>query len=140
MSNAAKLAMAAIFVFLLAVGFWRILSPDLETGKRLAANNCGTCHDLTAQKHHEKGPYMWEVFQRPAGSLTFPYSEAFLQRVKEQPFVWDEAHLDAYILNPESVIPHTRMVEKKSKHPVSFQEISDKSHRRDLIAYLKTLR
>ena len=42
-------------------------------------------------------------------------------------FVWDEPHLDAYLTNPQAVIPGSNMLYRQSKPQV----------RQAIIAYLK---
>ncbi len=131
------LALAAVaFVFAVWVRAW----PDVEMGKRLAENNCGICHDLTATRHNNKGPFLWEVVNRPAGSVSFSYSEAFLAVAREKPFVWDAAHLERFITDPSAYIPKTRMAQRDASHPLAFEGIESATNRRDLIAYLSTLK
>lgn len=132
--------LAVIAVVLLGAGAMQLLGVDPEAGRLLAVNNCSTCHDLTEQRQHRRGPYMWGVVGRQAASLDYAYSNAFLERVKDQPFAWDMVHLEAFITDPEAFMAGTRMAKKPSKHSQSFSGIADATNRRNLIAFLKTLK
>lgn len=124
----------------LLFGVWVRARPDVEMGKRLAENNCGICHDLTHAQRNEKGPFLWGVVNRPAGVVDFAYSAAFLAIAREKPFVWDEANLGQFIANPALFIPMTRMTQRDSNHPLAFEGIESPANRRDVIAYLSTLK
>jgi cytochrome c len=64
------------------------------------------------------------VYGRKPGALPdFHYSGNF----KDADFVWDDAHLDAYLTNPQAVIPGSIMPYKQTKPAV----------RAAIIAYLK---
>jgi cytochrome c len=124
----------------LIFGVWKRVWPDVEMGRRLAENNCGICHDLNDTHRNRKGPFLWGVVNRPAGAVDFPYSAAFLATVKAKPFVWDEAHLERFITDPGSFIPMTRMAQRDAGHPLAFEGIDSAANRRDVIAYLNTLK
>ena len=125
---------------LLVSGIWMRVLPDAEMGKRLTANNCGVCHDLTSAQHNEKGPFLWGVVDRPAGAVDFPFSAAFLDRVMAAPFFWNEANLERFITDPTAFIPMTRMAQRDKSHPLAFEGIDSAANRRDVIAYLSTLK
>lgn len=126
---------------LLALGGCEKLPGNVTMGKRLAENNCGVCHDLTAARENRKGPYLWEIYGRPAGSVEdFPYSADFMKRAMDDPFVWDDEHLELFITDPKNLIPGTRMARRTSQHLLAFEGIADGVNRRDMKAYLKTLR
>ena len=94
---------------------------DAARGEKLY-QECRGCH---AYKGTLVGPPHCGVFGRKAGSVEgFAYSEA----MKRSGITWDEAHLDAYLKDPQSVIPGVAM----SAPPV----VNDQD-RADLIAYLK---
>lgn len=132
--------LGVIAVVLLGAGAMQMLGTDPGAGELLAINNCSSCHDLTAKKEHRRGPYMWGIVGRPAGSLDFGYSDSFLEHVKDNRFVWDEERLEAFITNPDAFMAGTRMAKKPSKHSQPFTGIADRANRRNLIAYLKTLK
>ncbi|MBF0382137.1 MAG: c-type cytochrome [Magnetococcales bacterium] len=130
-----------VFSFILLIGgFWYRTLPDLEIGKRLVDNSCAVCHDLTAEKKHERGPYLWGIYNRPAGSSGFNYSEAFLAKLERGSFIWDDENLEKFITDPKKFIPRTAMGKHDAKHPTAFTGIVSSSNREDVLAYLKTLR
>ncbi len=133
--GALTLAMGALLF-----GVWVRAWPDVEMGRRLTENNCGVCHDLTATQKNRKGPFLWGVVNRPAGVVDFAYSAAFLSIAHVKPFVWDEAHLERFITDPGAFIPMTRMAQRDAGHPLAFEGIESAANRRDVIAYLSTLK
>jgi len=72
--------------------------PDAQT---LFLNQCGTCHSLDPSEQRQ-GPTLKGVFGRKAGSVPgFSYSAGFAKAG----FTWDDSPLDAWLTNPQSVIP-----------------------------------
>ncbi|MBF0341009.1 MAG: c-type cytochrome [Magnetococcales bacterium] len=133
------LIMVVLLVLLAGIGFKRF-QGDVQVGKLLAENNCGVCHDMTPNRKHGKGPYLWEVYNRPAGVVDFSFSPAFRKLAEETPFLWDDDHLERWLINPVAFIPNTKMAQHSKDHPVSFDGIQSSGNRKDLIAYLKSLR
>jgi cytochrome c len=86
---------------------------------------CAACHSLEAERHLT-GPSLAGVWGRKAGSVTGfgRYSEA----LKKIDIVWDEQNLDAWLTDPQSLIPGNQMM---------FPGVRDSAARQDLIAYLK---
>jgi cytochrome c len=73
-----------------------------------------------------QGPPLLHVIGRPAGKLEgFHYSPALAQAG----FTWDEARLDAWLNDPQSVIPGAVMAYRQAKAET----------RAAIIAYLKEL-
>ena len=94
-----------------------------QDGKSLFEKRCSGCHALDAD--HE-GPRLRGVFGRPAGKVkTFKYSDA-LQKAR---FTWDEAELDRWLTDTESVAPNNDM---------GFR-VPKQEERAAIIAYLKSL-
>jgi cytochrome c len=94
-----------------------------QDGKSLYEKRCSGCHALDAD--HE-GPRLRGVFGRSAGTVkTFKYSEAF-QKAK---FTWDEAKLDKWLTDTESVLPDNDM---------GFR-VPKPEERTAIISYLKSL-
>jgi len=94
-----------------------------QDGKSLFEKRCAGCHALDAD--HE-GPRLRGVFGRSAGVVrTFKYSEA-LQRSK---FTWDEAKLDKWLTDTESIVPDNDM---------GFR-VPKQEERAAIISYLKGL-
>ena len=94
-----------------------------QAGQSLFEKRCSGCHALDAD--HE-GPRLRGVFGRPAGKVkTFKYSDA-LQKAR---FTWDEAELDKWLTDTESVAPNNDM---------GFR-VPKQEERAAIIAYLKSL-
>ncbi len=72
-------------------------TPDI-----LFRNQCATCHSLNASDPPRQGPNLAGVIGRKAGSVPeFKYSAGFANA----DFNWDDQRLDAYLTNPQAVIP-----------------------------------
>ena len=98
-------------------------APSLD-GAALFKQQCSACHTLNPADPPRQGPTLAGVYGRKAGSVQgFKYSGGFAST----DVVWDDAHLDAYLTNPQSVIPGSMMPYKQAKAPV----------RKAIIAYLK---
>ena len=95
-------------------------APD---GAALFRTQCGTCHALQPGQVRQ-GPNLAGVYGRKAGSVEgYKYSAGFA----DADWSWDEAHLDPYLTNPQSVIKGGVMGYRQSKPEV----------RQAIIAYLK---
>jgi cytochrome c len=76
---------------------------DIDAGRSAFEKRCTGCHALD---HEKTGPRLAGVVGRKAGMVSaFPYSDA----VKKSAVVWNEAVLDKWLTDPESVIPDTDM-------------------------------
>jgi cytochrome c len=74
-------------------------------------SQCGTCHSVKPNDKPRQGPNLFGVFGRKAGSVPdFKYSPGFAQ----VDFVWDEAHLNAYLTMPQNVIKGSVMVYRQA--------------------------
>ena len=103
------------------------LPADAANGARLA-RVCRTCHEVAEGTGHRVGPNLWGVAGAEAGRhADFAYSQA----LERSGLVWDEAALDAYLQSPQGLIPGGRM---------AYNGMPDPADRRDVIAYLETLR
>jgi len=114
------------FVFLTASAILAVLAlrgatADAAAGRAEFEKRCSGCHALD---HDKEGPRLAGVLGRNAGSVAgFPYSDA----VKKSAIVWDEALLDKWLTDPESVIPDTDM---------AFR-LNSADERASIIAFLK---
>jgi len=96
-------------------------AADAAHGKELYESRCGGCHSLDANRI---GPAHRGVYGRKAGTApNFSYSAA----VRSSGVVWSEKTLDAWLTNPQALIPGQRM---------NFR-VSTKENRADIIAYLR---
>ncbi|MGV2497528.1 c-type cytochrome [Pelagerythrobacter aerophilus] len=101
-------------------------SPAEVSMRPAAFARCATCHQ-TAPERNGVGPSLAGVYGAPAAhEPTYAYSGA----MRSSGLVWDEATLDAYLTDPRSVVPGTKMV---------FPGVRDPVERAALIEYLKTL-
>ena len=94
---------------------------DPIRGKELFEKRCGGCHSLDSDK---EGPRLRGVYGRKAGSVpSFKYSDA----LKGAGFSWDDAGLDRWLTNTESVVPDNDM---------DFH-VPKADERADIIAFLR---
>jgi cytochrome c len=97
--------------------------PD---GPTLFKQQCATCHTSNSTDPVRQGPSLFKVIGRHAGKADgFHYSPGFAQA----DFVWDEAKLDAWLTNPQAMIPSAVMAYRQAKPEV----------RAAIITYLKEL-
>ena len=96
---------------------------DIGRGRDAFEKRCTGCHALEKIK---VGPPLRGVYGRAAGKdAQFNYSDA----VKASAIMWDEANLDRWLTDTESVIPDNDM---------SFR-LNDAGVRASIIAYLRQL-
>lgn len=96
-------------------------AADAARGQDLYESRCGGCHSLDANR---VGPAHRGVFGRTAGTAPgFSYSPA----VKNSGVVWNDRTLDAWLTNPQALIPGQRM---------NFR-VATAEDRADIIAYLR---
>ncbi len=96
---------ATLFAGMLATPV--IAEADLEAGGKSFDRKCAICHQVIndegeqlAGKRAQNGPNLYNVFNRPLGSVEgFRYSK-LLQAANEQGIVMDEAGFAAYTANP----------------------------------------
>src|SRR5581483_7553193 len=76
---------------------------DPVHGKTLFEKRCTGCHSLDQDK---EGPRLRTVYGRKAGTApSFQYSDAF----KNAQFAWNDALLDKWLTDTESVLPNNDM-------------------------------
>jgi cytochrome c len=94
---------------------------DPVRGKQLFARRCTGCHSLDQDK---EGPRLGKVYGSRAGAVaSFKYSDA----LKASNIVWNDATLDKWLKDPDSLVPDNDM---------SFH-VADSSERADIIRYLQ---
>ena len=97
--------------------------PD---GPTLFKQQCATCHTTNTSDPARQGPSLFKIVGRPAGKADgFHYSAGFA----EANFVWDDTRLDAYLANPQAMVPGSVMAYRQPKAET----------RAAIIAYLKEL-
>jgi len=88
--------------------------------------SCAACHATNGE--NGAGPGLGGIVGRKSGSATgFRYSKA----MKSANIVWNDRSLDAYLEAPQEAVPGNVM---------PFSGIEDARERKDLIAYLETLK
>jgi cytochrome c len=98
-------------------------SPD---GAALFKQQCATCHTTSLSDVPRQGPPLVQIIGRQAGKVEgFHYSPGLAQAG----FTWDEGRLDAWLTNPQAVIPGAIMTYREAKAET----------RAAIIAYLKGL-
>jgi cytochrome c len=91
-------------------------------------NRCLICHANTKGAPNRMGPDLFGVVGRKAGTYPgFAYSAA----MKKAGFVWTVPKLDAYLADPQKLVPGNEM-------PIAG--ISDPQQRADIAAYLASLK
>jgi len=84
---------------------------------------CQACHSLEPGKN-TIGPSLAGILGKKAGSVpNFNYSPA----LKTANITWDAATLDAYLLDPQKMVPGNKM---------PFPGLKTENERKDVIAYL----
>ena len=97
--------------------------PD---GAALFRQQCATCHTTNLSDPMRQGPPLSGIVGRPAGKVDgFHYSTGF----SKADFVWDDARLDAWLANPQELIPGAVMAYPQAKPET----------RAAIIAYLREL-
>jgi cytochrome c len=121
--------MMRFFVFAAAMLMFAVpaRAQDAAAGDQVFKSQCSICHSSRAGKNMV-GPSLFGVVGRPAGSVAdFHYSDGN----KSSGMTWDQATLDRFLTAPRTTIPGTKM---------AFAGVKNEQQRRDLIAYLATLR
>lgn len=102
-------------------------AQSADAGQSVFKHDCAICHDVAPGKN-KIGPSLAGVVGRSAGSVpNFHYSDGN----KGSGLTWDVATLDRYLAGPRAVVPGTTM---------SYGGVKDAQQRKDLIAYLATLK
>jgi cytochrome c2 len=97
-----------------------------QSGEAVFKRNCAICHS-TEPEHNKVGPSLGGIVGRHAGAApNFIYSSAN----KNSGIVWTQEKLDAYLANPQGVVPGTAML---------FPGVKNDADRHALIDYLATL-
>jgi len=97
--------------------------PD---GATLFKQQCATCHTTNLSDPIRQGPSLFGIVGRRAGTADgFHYSAGF----GKADFVWDDTRLDAWMTNPQEVLPGSVMAYRQAKPEI----------RAAIIAYLKEL-
>lgn len=104
-----------------------IAAADVEAGARAFERRCSQCHDAARDGGHAKGPHLWNVLGRKAGSAPgFNYSNA----MRGSGHTWTYATIDYFLSDTERAVPGRAM---------DLTGLPDAKLRASVIAYLRTL-
>jgi len=98
-----------------------------EDGEMLFMRKCSSCHDHEQDGGHGKGPHLWNVMGRQAGTIEgFGFSEA----MKGSGHTWGYATLNYYLTRTDRAVPGLAM---------EFRGLRREKDRAKLIGFLRTL-
>lgn len=98
---------------------------DPEAGADVFDSYCSDCHSVSPRGTNKKGPTLYHVTGRRAGtSPGFKYSA----QMAGSGIVWTPDKISAYLANPKSVVPQGIM---------KFKGLPKSKDRADVIAYLR---
>ena len=99
---------------------------DLARGEKLFMRKCSSCHDHERDGGHGKGPHLWNVMGRQAGTIPgFEFSTA----MRGSGHTWNFATLNYYLTRTDRAVPGLAM---------EFRGLRRERDRADLIAFLRT--
>jgi cytochrome c len=111
-----------------AVPVATLLQTADPTKGEAAAKPCVACHTFENGGQNKVGPNLWNIVNRPVASHPgFAYSDALKGKANQQ---WTFEELNAFILDPRSYAPGTKM---------TYAGLKRDNTRADLLAYLRTL-
>jgi len=118
----------AEFTPVLSEEFKQLLKKaDFDAGLAYFERKCGQCHDHKKTGGHSKGPLLWNVMGRKAGTITgFEFSAA----MKKPGHTWDYATLNYYLTRTDRAVPGRTM---------NFRGIKKDAERANLLLFLRTL-
>lgn len=100
---------------------------DVNKGKTYYEQECEQCHKRQIGQN-EKGPQLLNIYGAKSALLT---DYQFTDALKNSQIVWTAEALDSYIADPKKAVNGTRM---------RSEPINDEQKRKDIIAYLSTLK
>ncbi|MBE9527349.1 MAG: c-type cytochrome [Proteobacteria bacterium] len=104
-----------------------LITSNLSDGELYFMRKCSSCHDEYKSSTHGKGPNLWNIFGRKAGTLKgFDYSEA----MRQSGHIWDYATLNYYLSNTKRAVPGRIM---------NFKGIRKDSDRAKLLLFLRSM-
>lgn len=105
----------------------RLAQADLAAGARFFERKCSQCHDGAKEGGHAKGPHLWNVMGRKAGTIAgFAFSDA----MRKSGHIWNFATLDHFLSDTGRAVPGKAM---------NFAGIPDEKLRAGVVMHLRTL-
>jgi cytochrome c len=121
-------ASSLALVCALSPGWPSASRADSARGQR-AFQRCYACHSLRAGEHDLPGPSLRGIIGRRAGTLPgFEFSVGMIEAGRSRKLVWTRETLDAFLVDPERMVPGTTM---------GGPGLPDAEDRRDVIDYLE---
>jgi cytochrome c len=103
-------------------------AADPVRGERMF-QRCFACHSVVTGEDNLPGPSLRCVLGRSAGTLPgFRFSPAMIEAGTARGLVWTRATLDAFLIDPQRLVPVT---------PMWIPGLASAQDRRDLIDYLE---
>jgi cytochrome c len=103
-------------------------AADAARGVDVYKSECAECHSVK-EGRNKKGPPLFQVVGRPvAQTAGFAFSDA----LKNTGWIWDDAHLRAYLDKPVS--------KSNPGGKMKYDGLRDPQALDDLLAYLQTLK
>ena len=103
---------AALLVVTMAGAQMPLPAAKPPDGSTLFKQQCATCHTTNMSEPARQGPSLFGIVGRPAGKANgFHYSAGFAKA----DFVWDDARLDDFLINPQQMIPGAIMAYRQPK-------------------------
>ncbi len=113
---------------LLSIEFKSLLNnADVIAGEEYFMRKCSSCHDAVKSETHGKGPNLWNVLGRKAGTAVgFDYSEA----MRQSGHTWNYATLNYYLTRTKRAVPGRKM---------NFRGIRKDAYRAKLLLFLRSM-
>lgn len=105
-----------------------LANADRVKGEMLFERKCSACHDANKDGGHGKGPLLWNIVNRKAGTAE-GFSE-FSDAMINSGHRWTLDNLNYYLNNTKQAVPGRSM---------NFRGIKKDSDRAALLAFLRTL-
>ncbi len=100
---------------------------DAAAGEEYFMRKCSSCHDNFKSDTHGKGPNLWNVLGRQAGTAKgFAYSDA----MRQSGHTWNYATLNYYLTRTDRAVPGRIM---------NFRGIRQDAYRAKLLRFLRTM-
>lgn len=115
----------AALLLLSVIPVERAAAADVDNGADVFDAHCAECHSISSTPRNKKGPSLYGVVGRHAGSVAgFNYSAAN----RAAALTWTPEVLRHYLAGPQAAIPGTTMKFKGLANPKEIE---------DLIAFLE---
>ncbi len=104
--------------------------PELVATGEKVFRKCASCHKVGEGARNATGPVLNAIVGHPAGAVEgFTYSRSLMD-VAAGGLIWTPAVLSAFLENPKSYLPNTKM---------SFAGLKKEEDRQAVIAYLQSI-